>query len=154
MKIKFVITSLFSIALFVGAASAQHVQVFDAGFNGGVFVGLTPVSATSGPVSGPNLSAFAGQTVRIRIRSTSDSGPIYVLMGTPPPIGGCSPDSLFTRPVSGTGRAIAGVVIAATTDNNVYEFPVPTDLAWKGTCRILSVRLRDGSEHLGRIFFK
>lgn len=158
MKIKFVITSVFSIALLVGIASAQHVQVFDAGFNGGVFVGLTPISATSGPVSRPNLNAFAGQTVRIRIRTTTDIGdanPIYVLMGTPPPIGDCNPDSLFTRPVSGTGGAVAGIVIAATSDNNrVVEYKVPTDLAWKGTCRVMSVRLRDGSEHLGRIFFK
>ena len=158
MKLKFVITLVISLASFAGIASAQHVQVFDAKFNGGIFVGLTPISATSGPVSGPNLSSFAGQTVRIRIRTTTDIGdadPIYVLMGTPPPFGGCNPDSLFTRPVSGTSAAIAGIVIAATSDNDrVVEHKVPTDLAWKGTCRVMSVRLRDGSEYLGRVYFQ
>ena len=158
MKLNFVITSIISIVSFVGIASAQHVQVFDASFNGGVFVGLTPVSATSGPVSGPNVSSFAGQTVRIRIRTTTDIGDenyIYVLIGTPPGSDACTPASLFFRPASGTTMAIAGVVIAATSDNNrIAEYKVPTDLAWKGTCRVMSVRLRDGSEHLGRIFFK
>ena len=150
---KTIVMSLFSIALFAGIASAQHTRLL-IGDDQGVYVPLAPVSPTSGPVSGPNIGAFAGQTVRIQFRSTSDSGPVYVLMGTPPSADICTVAANFTRPVSGTSKAIAGVVIVATSDNNTYEFPVPTDLAWKGTCRILSVRLRDGSEHIGRIFFR
>ena len=160
MKLKFVITSIISIAAFVGVTSAQNVSVFDANFNGGIFVGLAPVSATSSPVSGPNISAFAGQTIRIRFRSTTDASIgdqefVYLLIGTPPPIGCCNRDGLFWRPASGTSSAIAGIVIAATSDNNrIAEAKVPTDLAWKGTCRVMSVKLRDGSEYLGRIFFQ
>ena len=155
MKIKFVITAIFSIASLVGIASAQQGRLYVA-TDVGVYVPLTPVSATSGPVRGPDLSSFAGQTVRIRFRTTTDvADPIYVLMGTPPPFGGCNPEYPFTRPVSGTSTAIAGIVIAATTDNNrVAQYEVPTDLAWKGTCRVMSVKLRDGSEHIGRIFFE
>ena len=155
MKLKFVITSMFSIALLVGIASAQGGVLY-VGTDHGVYVPLTPVSATSGPVKEPNLSSFAGQTIRIQFSSTTDiADPIYVLMGTPPLFGGCNPENLFSRPTSGTSAAIAGIVIAATSDNNrVSQYEVPTDLAWKGTCRVVSVKRRDGSEHIGRVFFK
>ena len=147
MRIKSLIASLFALVIFAGISSAQHVRAFD----GIGFTLLAPASPTSAPYKSPNISSFAGQTVRIRIEA-ADASTASLMMGFPESSNVCTPTSLFNRPAAGS--AIAGIVIAATTDNNAAEYLVPTDLAWKGTCRIMSVRLRDGSEHIGRIFFK
>ena len=145
MKVKLILGAVAAIVSFVGVSTAQNVAVF----NGGIFVGLSPISATSGPQSGPNLTAFAGQTVRIRIEAV-DASTASVIMGVPSSPSECNEASLFTRSASGTatnrGKLIVGV------DN--VELRVTTDVAWKGSCRILNVRLRDGSEHIGRMFFK
>ena len=151
MKLKFVITSIISIAAFVGIASAQQVQVFDANFNGGVYVGLSPVSPTSGPVYSPNVSAFAGQTVRLRIAATNNRGTL-LLWGIPTSPSICSPSSPFSTSAAATqGR---GVFLLSTSRSGPTVLNAATDPAWKGTCRILTVRLGDGSQHIGRIFFQ
>ena len=146
MKLRFVITSIISVVSFVGIASAQHVQVFDAGFNGGVFVGLTPVSPTSGLVSGPNVNAFAGRTVRLRIASTNNST-AWLLWGIPSSV--CDPSAPFSSSAIGTyGRGTFSIRLDAV------EVMAATDPKWAGSCRILTVKLNDGTEHVGRIFFK
>ena len=151
MKFKFVITSLFSIALLAVVASAQHVQVFDATFNGGVFVGLTPVSATSGFVSGPNVRAVAGRTVRLRFAATNNQG-ILAMWGIPLSPDICSPTNPFSPAAAATqGR---GLFTLSTDHTGSLEFEATTEVAWKGTCRILNVKLSDGSQHVGRVFFQ
>ncbi|MGH9905990.1 MAG: PxKF domain-containing protein [Pyrinomonadaceae bacterium] len=40
----------------------------------------------------------------------------------------------------------------ATTD--LYTYVWKTNKAWKGNCRILAVRLNDGTEHLAKFRFR
>ena len=40
----------------------------------------------------------------------------------------------------------------ATSDRYVYVWK--TDRAWKGTCRMLALRLKDGSDHFAKFRFK
>ena len=143
MKIK-VIGSLFAIVVLAGIANAQRVKVVD----GTRLIGLTPTSATGGAPAKPNLSSFAGQTVRIHM-DAADASTAFVLIGTPPPV--CTEDTPFTSPIAGTAVQNRGLLIVGV---DTVELQVPTDPAWKGSCRVLSVRLRDGSEHIGRIFFE
>jgi hypothetical protein len=59
------------------------------------------------------------------------------------------PGSVIEETVSAGGSSLS---YAATTDQ--YSYVWKTDKAWKGTCRILNVRLKDGSDHFAKFRFK
>src|SRR5262245_60250920 len=146
MKMKLLVTSLFSIVLFAGISNAQ-VKVI----TGSLQYHLLPASPTTSGQSTPNISVFAGQTIRLRIAVANNSEVVYVLMGTPPPSPGCDQTVSFGRPA--TGNLIFPNTNYIEPDDE-FEALVPTESGWKGTCRVMSVRLRDGSEYLGRIYLR
>ena len=61
---------------------------------------------------------------------------------------GCDPEVAYTKELTGT------LILNISYLPETTEGLVPTNTAWKGTCRVMSVRLQDGSEFIGRMFFK
>jgi hypothetical protein len=47
-----------------------------------------------------------------------------------------------------------GSSLTYDTETNRYSYVWKTEKSWKGTCRILVVRLNDGTEHYAKFKFK
>lgn len=144
MKSKMILTSIFAIMIVAGMSYGQHVKVFDG--TRGVLLSAAPDSADT-PV-------FAGRTIRLRIASPNNIGLALFKGAFPvsshvPCEGGGPPTPAGVGGMSG-GKVSWGYNWATSEYNYVWK----TDKAWKGTCRMVVVKLRDGTEHRSRIQFR
>lgn len=144
MKSKMILISVFAIMIFAGMSYGQHVKVFDG--TRGILLSSTPNSTDS--------SAFAGRTIRLRIASPNNTGlalfkDAFPVSSQVPCEGGEQPTPAGVGGMSG-GKVSWGYNLAT----GEYYYVWKTDKAWKGTCRMVVVKLRDGTEHRSRIQFR
>jgi len=59
------------------------------------------------------------------------------------------PSDVVEETVTAGGSSLS---YSATTDQ--YSYVWKTDKGWKGTCRMLDIKLKDGSDHLAKFKFK
>lgn len=147
MKSRVIFSSILLMLAFAGESHAQHVKVFDG--SSGVLLSRTGT---------PTAAAFAGQTVRLRIGAVNnrsrDVNDIYIFQSPASVVHGAVPCSK-DQP-TGTGSTGLGAGKANWSYNETareYSFTLSTDKAWKGTCRLVVVKLRDGTEYRARLRF-
>jgi len=135
VKSRLVLTSIFAILVFAGAASAQHVRVFD----GVTFAEVAPVPKV-------DITAFAGQTIRIRIEAADASlgaielSDLFVIQSAKSKRIGCSPSESFpTVTETNSNLTYSG------ESGGMIEYDWKTDRTWSGTCRVFSIGMMDGS---------
>lgn len=165
-----------SIVTFAGVSSAQHVKVIDgtrlaAATQSGrattsqiyrnVNGTWTVLSTTAGDVQ----SVRAGQTIRLRIASANNRGKLIVGVDDAKVAvdsrGGtlylATDAGVYQVPCEGPATRIgvdsgSQLTISGTVSDPIMNWE--TDPAWKGTCRMISVKLRDGTEVRGRVRFE
>ena len=140
MRRTIIFSSLLLMLAFAASSRAQHVKVFD---------GTTAVLLQN---STPHTtSVFAGRTVRLRIAAVNnrskDVNDMFIFR---------SPVRLSHRQVScGNSRSVstsssgltAGKVSWSYSEaTKEYQYDLQTDIAWKGTCRVVTLQLQDGTE--------
>ena len=153
MKKLTIISSLLAIMLCVAVGSAQtRIKVFicpsDSTVSQQAALELRRMSA---PSELPTLDVIAGQPIKVHVAPSNTNGYFtndYSLtisqMKTMPSACGTA-NGLVPR---GAHRGIQGLVVFNSSDPSM-----DTDPGWKGTCRLLSVRLGNGTEFRGRIRF-
>lgn len=132
----------------------QHVKVF----NGTDYVALIP-AAESGKAPTPDLPAFAGQTMRLRIAAVNNRSrnvnDVYVFQSPAHVVHGPVPCNA-RRPVTttSTGLSAAKVNWSYNKPAKEYDYVLETEKSWKGTCRMLSIKLKNGAEYRARLLFR
>jgi hypothetical protein len=111
-----------------------------------------------------NTSAFAGQTIRLRIASTNNRGKLIVGVDnvkTSDPLGGrlyvATDVGVYQVPCEGPATRIGVVSGSQLTVSGTVSDPIliwKTKKEWRGTCRMLAVKLRDGTEVLAKVRFE
>jgi len=95
----------------------------------------------------------AGQAVPVKFSLSGNKGLNIFAAGYPASgqiaCDASEPGSVIEETISAGG---SGLTYDAAADRYTYVWK--TQKAWKGTCRILSVRLTDGSEHFAKFRFK
>ena len=102
----------------------------------------------------PTLNiANAGQAVPVKFSLSGNKGLNIFAAGYPASgevaCDASEPGSVIEETVSAGGSSLS---YDATADRYTYVWK--TQKAWKGTCRILSLRLTDGSDHFAKFRFK
>jgi hypothetical protein len=121
--------------VFAGAASAQHVKVFE----GMTFADVAPAPRV-------DISAFAGQTVRIRIEAFDaslgalDLSHLFVIQSARSKRIGCNLSESFPASVETTSN-----LTYSGESGGMMEYDWKTERTWSGTCRAFSIGLMDGS---------
>ena len=152
MKSRIILTSIFAIMIFAGMSYGQHVKIFD----GRGYASVLPV-AESG--TAPDVLAFAGQTVRLRIAAVNNrsrdvndmyifQSPAYVVHAQVP----C--DARRPATTTSTGLSAGKVSWSYNKPAKEYDYALETEKSWKGTCRMLSIELKNGAEYRARILFR
>ena len=95
----------------------------------------------------------AGQAIPVKFSLNGNQGLNIMAAGYPAssPVA-CNanePGSVIEETVTAGNSSLS---YDATTDR--YSYVWKTNKAWKGTCRILVVRLNDGSDHFAKFSFK
>jgi hypothetical protein len=167
MKKSHLFAGVLSIIAFASVSHAQHVKVFDGrdARTPAIFrnVGGSWVQLSSDVAVGP--SAVAGQTIRLRIAATNNRGRLLVGVDDVD-IPARSPGGklyvatnvgVYQVPCEGSATRSGGVPGAQLTLNGTSSDATPswkTEKDWRGTCRMLVVKLRDGNEVRARIRFE
>jgi Tol biopolymer transport system component len=94
----------------------------------------------------------AGQTVPVKFSLGGDLGLAILADGSPSTI----PATCSTfAPQTGPGEPLAAPAsLSYDPRADQYQFQFRTERAWRGTCRILNIRLNDGSAHQAWFQFK
>src|SRR5829696_1836553 len=136
MKMRFVITSLFAIMLFAVAANAQTGRIYVA-----TDVGIFVPAASSSSSALPTLNVVAGQPIRIQTGVQKDGQKDEIIVG--PGAGGTPHVKSMPIPCEGAPSGVrkAG---GSRQENLTIKFAdllvSSTDLAWKKTCRLLTIK--------------
>ena len=142
-----------SILLMLGVAVSSHAQ------HVGVFDGSTGVwmLRNSAP---PEVAVFAGKTIRLRIAATNNSSKdvndMYIFQ-SPVRLSHMEvPCGARSRPVNTSSAGLTGGKVAWSYNRkaNEYRYDLRTDSTWKGTCRVVTLQLADGTEHRARLRFR
>ncbi len=95
----------------------------------------------------------AGQAVPVKFSLSGDKGlNIFAAsypVSSPVPCNTTEPGSVIEETLSAGGSSLSYNAAA-----DVYSYVWKTDKAWKGTCRLLVVRLSDGSRHFAKFRFR
>ena len=167
MKRRIIVCAFFAIIVSAaGAARAQHVKVVDGtrisraaiyrNLNG-VWVQLSADVAV-----GPAIRA--GETIRLRFAATNNRGRLVVgvdnaKLGSAPGNGRlylATNAGVYQVPCDGTTR-LGGVSTAQLTITGTISDATPswkTDEGWRGTCRMLVMKLNDGRETRAKVRFE
>lgn len=155
MKKRSVLISLIFILLSAAFVSAQDVSIHTRGH---MFYHLLPStpSAQNGAPTTANISAFAGQTITIRIQATS--GAQLQLSGNLT----IASETLLSQVPCDSNDVLASAPTASAAQTKwtydkvgqLTSVPLRTERAWKGTCRLLSIKLNNGTEYRARIQFR
>jgi hypothetical protein len=102
----------------------------------------------------PTLNVItAGQAVPVKFSLSGNKGLSIFTAGYPTSGGvGCDANDPGA-PIEETVTA-GGSSLSYTAASDQYSYVWKTDKAWKGTCRILDVRLKDGTNHFAKFRFK
>jgi hypothetical protein len=146
-------TIIFSSILLMSAlAASTHAQ------QAGVFDPATSVFLlrNSAPLT---TSVFAGKTVRLRIAATNnrskDVNDMYIFQ-SPVLLSERQVSCDSSRPVSGSSAGLTAGKVTWSYNKAAkeYQYDLQTDNAWKSTCRIVAVRLKDGAAFSALLRFK
>ena len=147
MKSKVILLSIFAILVFAGASSAQTDVL--------VIEGVPFASASVTRVPNVNISAFAGQTVRIRFQAADVStgsrelNEVFVIQSARSIRIGCSPGESFPAAVG-----VESNLTYSGESGGLMEFEWRTDRLWSGTCRAFSIGMMDGSVRTVKMSFR
>jgi hypothetical protein len=163
---RIILGSVFAIITFAGMADAQHVKVID-----GTRLGtVTPSGQTAqiyrnvnGAWTVLNSDAAvvqAGSTIRLRIAATNNRGKLIVGVDNVRSGGKlfvATDVGVYQVPCDGAATRIgldAGsqLTIAGTVSDPVLDWK--TEKTWRGTCRMLTVKLRNGTEARAKLRFE
>lgn len=142
MKTGIILTSVLAIITFATAANAQPKPPVKRGVE---TVAVLLNSTTVG------VSIPAGKTLRFKpgkdtIRDSALLASFYAF------------DSAYSAPCgAGSGARAIGVSTATLTITGTLNDPMyhwDTNPAWKGTCRVLTVKFRDGGQARARVNFQ
>jgi hypothetical protein len=161
MKSKIILTSILSIIVFAGILNAQHVKAFDGAAHSLFVPAVSPDSSRSGgtwqlfarKVETSAIAFHAGQTVRLRIASTNNRG-LLIFEGVLPATYQVGCDGDQPASLAASGFSVGKTSWSFNNQTNEYNYLWKTDKAWKGTCQMLNIRLKDGTNHRAKIRFR
>ena len=108
----------------------------------GKFV-MVPTGDPSGPVS-----VLAGRTIRLRIASANNQGPLLQKSSVPGSFE-VPCDGSPTTPV--TGVSTSSLIVTGEVSDTAFNWQ--TEESWKGTCRMTVVELTDRREYAIKVSF-
>lgn len=115
--------------------------------------------------AGESTSAWAGQTIRLRIASTNNRGMLILGVDNARrrvgPNGGmlfvATDVGVYQVPCDGAGTRMGVDAGSQLTISGTVSDPIlnwKTKKEWRGTCRLLAVKLRDGTEVRAKVRFE
>ena len=140
MKTGIILTSFLAIITFATAVNAQRPPV-----KKGVETVAVLLNSTAAGISIP-----AGKTLRFQPGkdTTKDSALLASFLAF---------DSAYSAPCDGNATGAKGILTATLTITGTLNDPLyhwKTDPAWKGTCRVLTVKFRNRDEVRARVRFE
>ena len=155
MKIRIIFSTALAIISFGVLTNAQtHVKAFD-GSGYSLLVPAARQSALSKDM--PVLNLVAGQPIRVQAGDVSKDGEPDVVVAAGR---GGGPHIKTTQIPC---ESVPAPVVRKSGDDKRQDYLTitlkevmvsPTDASWKGTCRLLTIELRDGSRYLAKIRFR
>jgi hypothetical protein len=158
MKFRLILSAVFLTMTFASLANAQQAEPFSGqtrlliGTEGGVWRtggGYTVVQGKKVET----ISMLAGQTIQLQFARATTQGRIAGIAIDP-----TDPTTTYQVPCTATtqiARQGSGTPMMSVTDMVIDPFKAwATKSEWKGSCRLMVVKLSDGSEGLVRLRFK
>ena len=146
MKTRIIFTSLFAIMMFGVMANGQNGRLF-VGTDVGVFV--TPARTPSSEL--PTLNLIAGQPIRINVAVRKDEKKDDIIVGA-----GAQPHVKTTQIPCESVPSTS--VRKGNSEYMTITFPdlivSSTEVSWKNTCRLLTIKMQDGKEYRARLRFR
>lgn len=135
-----IITFIVAIMIFARVADAQDVSLVYKDLNG----------MWAAPSSDKATSLFAGQIIRLKVLGAGDQESQISLGG---------PTQMYEVPCDSGSLMFAASEASTAQINTTGQIGDPiynwyTERSWRGTCRLITVRLKDGSQHTAWFRFK
>lgn len=147
-NMRIIVTTAFAIISFATMANAQANGKLYLGTNVGVYVSVAPSASSL-----PTVDLIAGRAIKLRPLRTSISGRVTSIA-----VDELEPIRTYQMPCEGepaVARMGSGTPLPSVTDLVLDNFNTwSTKPEWKGTCRLLVAKFRDGSEGRVRLRFR
>ena len=160
MRYGLMFSAIFSIAMFAGLVSGQQTRLIF-GNEAGIWRDSDGGYTLLPNKSVGTIQVRAGQMLRLRIASTNNRGKLIVGVDDERTSGGmlfvATDVGVYQVPCTGPATRIgvdAGtqLTISGTVSDPILNWK--TEKGWTGTCRMLTIKLRDGTETRAKVRFE